>query len=315
MENKQLIESLDKNMKPLVSVIMPIYNAEKYVEEAIESILNQTMSDFELILIDDGSVDGTRKIVEDYSIKEGRIRPVYNETNIGLVDSLNKGIELASGRYIARMDGDDISTSDRFENQIRFLENNSLDIVGGQCSLFCEDIDDSKDLDYPVSSDICQRFLRQSNALAHPAWLGKRELFTKIRYRQIKACEDYDFLIRAVNLGYRIGNTDSKVLYYRLNPNGVSIKQAAHQNVVAKYLSKCYREKSNLEYRDYECWISSLDYSRSVMREKKYLDKLNRAKESRYKVIVVLGIISNPIWIRQRFVRLINMMLIRLDRM
>ena len=106
---------------PRVSVVMPAYNAEKYIGEAIDSILNQTFTDFEFIIIDDGSSDRTADIVKSYS--DPRIRLLANERNSGIVASLNRGIQKATGKYIARMDADDYSRLDRIKKQVDFLDN------------------------------------------------------------------------------------------------------------------------------------------------------------------------------------------------
>jgi glycosyltransferase involved in cell wall biosynthesis len=105
---------------PRISVVMSVYNGEKYLRQAIESILQQTYTDFEFIIIDDGSTDSSREIIQSYDDK--RIRLVINEQNIGLTKSLNKGIRLAKGEFIARMDADDISLPQRFEKQVAYLD-------------------------------------------------------------------------------------------------------------------------------------------------------------------------------------------------
>ena len=117
-----------KNKEVLVSVIMPAYNASLYLRDAIDSILNQSYRNFELIIINDGSTDDTEEIILSYS--DSRIRYVKNETNLKLIKTLNKGIDLAMGKYIARMDADDISLSFRLEKEIQYLENNlDVDVV------------------------------------------------------------------------------------------------------------------------------------------------------------------------------------------
>ena len=120
---------------PAVSVLMPVYNVEKYIGEAIESILNQTFNDFEFIIIDDASTDNTVSVIEKFS--DNRIKLIRNETNIKLAASLNKGLRIAQGKYIARMDGDDISLPHRFQKLYEFLENNpSVDICGSAMRVF-----------------------------------------------------------------------------------------------------------------------------------------------------------------------------------
>ena len=108
---------------PKITVLMPVYNGEKYLREAIGSILNQTFNDFEFLIINDSSTDSTREIILSYD--DTRIRLEDNEKNIGLTHSLNKGLRLAKGKYVARMDADDISLPDRLEKQLAVIENNT----------------------------------------------------------------------------------------------------------------------------------------------------------------------------------------------
>ena len=107
---------------PKISVVMPAYNAEKYIGESIDSILNQTYGDFEFIIINDGSRDSTKEIILSYS--DNRIVYLENEINSGIVVTLNKGLKYATGEYIARMDADDIAVAERLEKQIEFMEKN-----------------------------------------------------------------------------------------------------------------------------------------------------------------------------------------------
>ena len=117
---------------PCVSVVMSVYNGEQYLVESIQSILNQTYSNFEFIIINDGSTDQTEKIIKSY--KDPRITLIDNSINHGLVYSLNLGFSKARGKYIARMDADDISRSDRLAKQVEFLEGHSdIGIVGSNC--------------------------------------------------------------------------------------------------------------------------------------------------------------------------------------
>ena len=105
---------------PTISVIMPVYNCEKYIAMSIESILNQTINDFELLIIDDASTDQTLAIITSY--EDTRIKIISKPVNSGYTESLNIGLKIAKGKYIARMDGDDISFTRRFEKQLSFLE-------------------------------------------------------------------------------------------------------------------------------------------------------------------------------------------------
>lgn len=124
---------------PKVSVVMPAYNAEKYIGESIKSILNQTFIDFEFIIINDGSRDRTKEIILSYS--NDRIVYLENEINSGIVVTLNKGLEYATGEYIARMDADDIAVAERLEKQIEFMEENKdVGVLGTGICIFGEDV-------------------------------------------------------------------------------------------------------------------------------------------------------------------------------
>ena len=106
--------------QPVISVILPVYNAERFLREAIDSVLKQTFVDFEFIILNDGSTDKTEDIILSY--KDPRIRYVKNEKNLKLIKTLNKGVDMARGKYIARMDADDISLPERFEKEVAYLE-------------------------------------------------------------------------------------------------------------------------------------------------------------------------------------------------
>lgn len=127
------------NNTPLVSVIMSVYNAEKYLAQAIDSILQQTFQNFEFIIIDDGSIDSSLDIIKDYRKKDERIIVIENKKNCGLGFSLNRGIKIAKGKYIARQDADDISFNNRLEIQYNFMEDNQeIDLLG--CDNYLIDI-------------------------------------------------------------------------------------------------------------------------------------------------------------------------------
>ena len=121
--------------EPKISIIMSVYNCEKYLQYSIDSIINQSFKDFEFIIIDDGSTDNSLKIIEEYQVKDERILLIKNKNNIGLAASLNKGIKLGKSKYIARQDADDISNIDRLKIQYNFMEKNKkIDILGSNCS-------------------------------------------------------------------------------------------------------------------------------------------------------------------------------------
>ena len=145
-----------EKMKSTVSIVLPVYNAEKYVREAIESILNQTFTDYEFVIINDGSTDGSEKIIQ--SFKDKRIIYVKNEKNIGIVKTLNKGIEKAFGTYIVRMDADDVSVSDRVEKQVKFMDENPRISISGSWMKYFGSKDE--DVKFPTSeSDVSNKMI------------------------------------------------------------------------------------------------------------------------------------------------------------
>ena len=127
-------------MSPQVSVVMPVYNGERYLAEAIASILGQTFADFEFIIVDDGSSDGSPEIVREYAQRDSRILSVFLEKNQGEASARNRGIERASGKYIAAMDSDDISLPDRLRLQLEFLNKNpTIGVLGGNVWVIDQD--------------------------------------------------------------------------------------------------------------------------------------------------------------------------------
>ena len=210
---------------PRVTVLMPVFNGERYLREAIDSILAQTFRDFELLIIDDGSTDGSEKII--LSLHDARIRYISNGTNRGLTATLNRGIKAARGEYIARMDCDDISLPERLAQQIAHLDSNPacamvaakailIDTEGGECGTWNDD-------DNFTSSE--QIFLRlpRANCIVHPSIMIRTSLLSTQGYDpQQRHCEDYDLWLRMAADGYRIDKLDQQLLKYRINPLSVT---------------------------------------------------------------------------------------------
>ena len=209
--------------KPRVAVLMSVYNGEKYLREAIDSILNQTFKDFEFLIIDDGSTDNSSDIIRSYT--DPRIRLIQNEKNIGLTRSLNKGLKLAKGEYIARMDGDDIALSDRLEKQVSFLDKyEDVKLVG---SSYYE-IDESDKVLGRVdcltnNDDIQRRFLLPNNCFCHPSTMFRKECIEKVgTYREFfKYAQDYD-LWRRIAEEYNVANIGEPLLKWRISHNSIS---------------------------------------------------------------------------------------------
>lgn len=231
----------------MISVIMSTYKEdEKLLCESIESILNQTYKDFEyIIILDYPDNDVHKRVIEEYAIKDDRIHFYINEKNMGLTDSLNRGLSLCHGEYIARMDADDISLPDRLERQMEYLEKNHYDLIGG----ITEMINENGSLLYSIKSvptdpKKINKALRYSQCIAHPTWLGKKEVFEKnAGYRHMPLCEDYDFTLRAVLNGFVISNLNEPVLKYRMTSNSISRSNLFEQYLYMSYITNEYKNK------------------------------------------------------------------------
>lgn len=229
----------------MISVIMSTYKEdERLLRESIESILNQTYKDFEyIIILDYPDNDVHKRVIEEYALKDDRIHFYINETNMGLTDSLNRGLSLCHGEYIARMDADDISLPDRLERQMKYLEKNHYDLIGG----ITEMINENGSLLYsiknvPTDPKKINKALRYSQCIAHPTWLGKKEVFEKnAGYRHMPLCEDYDFTLRAVLNGFVISNLNEAVLKYRMTSNSISRSNLFEQYLYMSYITNEYK--------------------------------------------------------------------------
>lgn len=231
----------------MISVIMSTYKEdERLLRESIESILNQTYRDFEyIIILDYPDNDVHKSVIEEYALKDDRIHFYINEKNMGLTDSLNRGLSLCHGEYIARMDADDISLPNRLERQMKYLEKNHYDLIGG----ITEMINENGSLLYSIKSvptdpKKINKALRYSQCIAHPTWLGKKEVFEKnAGYRHMPLCEDYDFTLRAVLNGFVISNLNEAVLKYRMTSNSISRSNLFEQYLYMSYITNEYKNK------------------------------------------------------------------------
>lgn len=204
--------------QPVVSVILPCYNAETYIGDCLESILSQTWKSFELIIIDDGSTDNTASIIKNHD--DSRIKYIKNKKNRGIVYSLNKGISLAKGKYMARMDADDIMHKNRLEKQVLFMENHpNIALVGSWHYI----IDESKKIiglkQYFTKNEEIKLILPFENPFSHPSIMLRLEVAKSIGYSQSYSyCEDYDLWIKIASKN-KVANIPECLTYYRVHPS------------------------------------------------------------------------------------------------
>jgi len=211
---------------PRVTVLMPVFNAESYLAEAIESILGQTYTDMEILIIDDGSTDHSASIIASY--RDPRIRVVQNDKNMTLVPTLNLGLDLANGYYIARMDADDVALPNRIEAQVRFLDAHPEIVV---CGTGMKVIGSSTVFVPPTNPEVLRYKLHVRNCIAHPTVMFRASTLrdAKIYYNSdFTHAEDYELWNR-LSENYRIANISRPLLHYRLSEEGVSRRHVQEQ--------------------------------------------------------------------------------------
>ena len=283
----------------LVSVIMSTYKEEEiFLRQAIESILNQTYKDFEYIIILDNPDNNLHiRIIKEYANLDKRIKFYVNEKNMGLTASLNKGLGLAKGKYICRMDADDISINKRIENQKRYLEENNYDLIGGISQM----IDENGKSIYsikkvPTNMDKIKKALRYNQIISHPTWFGKKEVFEKLNgYRNMPLCEDYDFTLRAVLNGYKISNIDETVLKYRMTSSSISRSNLYEQYLYARFITKKYSKNKIADIKEAKQYVNNHNDDRKAKRYLKANARFNIAlkdiEEKRYFKFIIDGIL------------------------
>ncbi|MHA8078934.1 glycosyltransferase family 2 protein [Aquirufa antheringensis] len=190
---------------PLISILIPVYNVEKYLFETLSSIKNQTYTNFEVIIIDDNSSDSTFSIATHFSMFDNRFKVYKNFTRRYIAFSLNKSFEYSQGDYIARCDGDDIMIMDRLKTQLDYLIANNLDLVGNSFITINESGEYLNKRDFPSGYDLLKKQLNYISPISH-IWLSKRLVYDTIGLYRLSSVEDYDFLFRVVNHGFIIDN-------------------------------------------------------------------------------------------------------------
>ncbi|TAK57887.1 MAG: glycosyltransferase [Bacteroidetes bacterium] len=208
-----------------VSVLMPVYNGEKFLSEAIESILHQTYSDFEFLIIDDGSRDNSVEIIKSYQDK--RIRLIRNTSNLGITKTLNRGIAEASGKYICRMDADDVSISSRIQHQVEYLETHSdVALVGSRTKIINSSGEGGIIEFYPLSYQQIRRSIFIHNPFAHSAVMIRRSVFNELGVYDTRFLhnEDYDLWLR-IAAKLPVVNLDEVLLLRRVHEMNITVEK------------------------------------------------------------------------------------------
>lgn len=228
----------------LISVLLPVYNAWPYLQEALDSIINQTIQNWELIIINDGSTDESTRYLRHFNNRKGRVKLVEWKENRGLIIALNTGLLYCKGEYIARMDADDISLPHRFETQLRYLkEHSELDGVGsyfrqigthtGDITLYSQDWREVKDR------------LVDSTTVPHPTYFMKKYIYDEFRYDSYwKHVEDLEWLFR-VTQKYKLANVPEVLLFRRRHSRQVEVQHKEEQRAKGIELRRKIRETFN----------------------------------------------------------------------
>jgi glycosyltransferase involved in cell wall biosynthesis len=217
---------------------MAVYNAGSYLRAALDSILGQTLSDFELVVVDDGSTDGSSRVLEEYEARDPRLR-LLPQPNAGLIASLNRGLEQCRGEYVARMDADDVALPERLERQVRFLDVHSDHVAVG-CRTLLIDADGDPICPYAYLCDHEQidamHMAGGGGAICHPAvTMRTKEVRGAGGYDPaMRHAEDLDLFLRLAEIG-RVANLPEVLLHYRMHARSVGhlYRQEQHRSTVA----------------------------------------------------------------------------------
>lgn len=234
---------------PLVSVITPVYNGEDFLRDSIESILNQTLKDFEYIIIDDCSNDNTWQIIKKYSKEDERIKIYKNEKNLGIAGNRNRGLSLSNGKYIAWQDADDISFPDRLEKQCSILEkNHQIGIVGGYL-LFFDQSGDISIRKYPRSDEQARKVIFRYSPVAQPSAMVRKICFDQVGLYDLKLppAEDLDMSFR-IGAKFKMVNIPQVLVRYRLSGKSATYTQ----------LKKIEKSTLGIRWKNYRLGIYSM---------------------------------------------------------
>lgn len=256
---------------------MPVYNGAKFLHAAIESVLQQSWQDFEFIIINDGSTDNTEEIIRSYS--DYRIRYIQNEGNKGIVYTLNRGIDLAEGKWTARMDADDICHINRFSDQIEYLENNKdVDVLSTTVTLIDEESKDIgvwEDDTFYTSPRSIYNQLPKNNCISHPTIMAKTAVLKEYRYNATQqGSEDYDLWLRLLASGKKIHKLRQPYLLHRIVKT--SITRNRQKNVFRHLLETKKTFLKEAKGKDYDrsfilkiLLFSKLDVLKAMLKDLK----------------------------------------------
>jgi len=217
--------------KPMVTILMPVYNGQKYLKEVMKSIVNQTFRNFEFLIINDGSIDKTEKILEQYKEKDVRIKVLNRKQNIGLTKSLNEGLKIARGEYIARIDVDDISEPGRFEKQVKYLDKHpEVSFIGTWSYIIDENGKIVGKERVPIEDREIRKKLIESNQFFSSSVMFRKECAKKVGFyrEEFIRSQDYDIALR-ISEKYKVANIPEFLCRRRIHPFSITVQKRNEQ--------------------------------------------------------------------------------------
>lgn len=227
--------------QPRVSVVLPVYNGAEYLADAMASVLAQDMADLELIVIDDGSRDGSLAIMQAIAQRDPRVRVISRE-NRGLVHTLNEGVQAARAPWVARMDQDDLCVPGRLRLQLDYAGRENLDVCGGWVRTFGDTRPRVRR--FPAGHEALRLQLLFNTCFAHPAVLARREVLLAHPYDPaVVHAEDYELWTRLAAAGARLGTCPQRVLHYRVHAEQTTVTRRAVQDAARARIAEAYRQR------------------------------------------------------------------------
>lgn len=286
--------------RPLVTVLMPVFNGEKYLNDAIQSIIDQTYNNFEFLILDDGSTDNSIRIVKSYD--DPRICHITSKLNRGIEHTLNKGLELAKGKYIARMDCDDISLPMRLQNQVDFMEQNPEVGVLSAAIQTLKNGRRAKIRRWPTTDDEIKIHLLFHNPLSHPVIMLRKETLNGCYYPEdCKYAEDYR-LWTILSSHTKFSNLPEVLLQYRIHVNQITKKRSvltasgarkAREAYIINLINDISSEELLIHHQ-----VSERDRNINLADAKKWLEKLAVINNQRnfFRHETFLSVLANRWW-------------------
>ena len=241
-----------------VSVIMSVYNSDKWVKKSIESILSQSEKDFEFLIIDDASSDSSFKILSEYQNLDFRIKLFRNSKNFGLTKNLNTLIKLAKSEYIVRMDADDISMPNRIECQLDFIKSQKIDLCFSQTNIILDSGEELCKKWFPENILYAYKYLPYINLFTHSSLMIKKKVYEENNYynEKFKNAQDWELWNRLVKKNYKFGITRNILHSWRLHNSGSSLKlsESSSENYsffLSKVLLMNNQRKKSLKYLNF----------------------------------------------------------------